>query len=226
VKFGWVRRACAAVLLFVCSGCEEHELTRPVDGDTSYRWALVWVATTLLVGVVTYLVVQRIQTRGGWRRTIGGGAWILAIVFVVIVPIGAGAAQAWRGAQIQRDHGGCVEIPYDERPPSLMQLTCEEDGVNVDFGPLGLFFVAVAGVIYAGTLAIPVVMGLVALRSRAQYLWIPATLAALAMLGPLQMLLNDRGCQRALGVLGALVAVTSSTCLFAESAQRDRLVTT
>jgi apolipoprotein N-acyltransferase len=134
---------------------------------------------------------------------------------VLGVQFGGYAAVSLRTTQLEHRFGGCRKVPLEERPPSLVPITCEADPIDIDgvfLAVLWLFVVFVALL----TWAIPVVIGALALRARAQSLWIPGGLAIGLAVFCATRAMHTLGYDRGLASLGATLGAVSAACLFSE----------
>jgi hypothetical protein len=210
------RFAAALVGLLAMSACEQHTLTRPAEGNTAYRWTLIWVAGAVLTSVVASTIVTRFRKHPGWRRAVGAGFWI-GTATVLLLLMGSQFAIEHRSNELQDRFGGCRDVPVAERAPSLVPITCQEGGLDfeTDFST-GLILTVLFAAAYISPVAIPVAIGVVALRSRRQYLWIPGAFAIGAAVFIAGWLGEAQGAARVGGALFVLGAIASATCLMTE----------
>lgn len=203
----------ALALLALCSSCEEYDLTREPTGNVAYRWTLVWIATGLLTLVVTGMLVSRAQTQPGWRRTVGGGIWVAGAVGFFITIVGAGFVSSIRTMQLINRFGGCRDVPYYERPPSLAHLTCSE---TTDLGGFGLFLTVGLFAVYLAILLIPLSIGRLCLSVDGSVAWLPAVIGlAVGLVTMFSFVGTDHGPMGWTSWLG-LFAFVSGLCLLAE----------
>ena len=152
-----LRTGLAATSLIVLSACESHDLTRPASGNTTYRWALIFISAALLVATVTWLTVRPfVDESDPVRVQVVGCALLVALGYAVLVGAAYFLTLQLRIDQLQRQFGGCVEVPLADRPESLVQLTCGSMETWYQFPALGFALIA----------AVPLGIGLVLLRYR------------------------------------------------------------
>jgi hypothetical protein len=154
-------RRAAAVLAggtLTLQGCESHELTRPPDPALSPGDEITIGVAIGLAGVVwTVLLVAQL----GRDRSPGLGRLLAGFVFAgaAVLVVGAVTVQVASDLKIAQllQPGECREIPVEDRPHTILQLSC--DGMTGTLSLVGLGYGVPVGLISLG-------LALDALRSR------------------------------------------------------------
>ncbi len=129
-------------LVLTLAGCTTHQLTREQEPPPSGAdWVVVWIAAIgpgilLIVFAMRLLTGDRRPTAA--RRVVAGV--LLAALLVALSILGLALASELRVNDIL-DGGDCREVPIDQRPRQLVQLSCTEG--NEGF----VAFVALYGVL-------------------------------------------------------------------------------
>ena len=179
------RRLLAAVVVVTtlggCAGGDEVPLTREPDPPLDLAdWTVVWIAAFAAGLVVGAHLVRRVQgrRRRAARRVVAG--WVFASGLLVpfawwVYEIG----RRWR-AEVILDWRDCRELPLDERPVQIVQLSCVTD---LDFAgrSVGLDRLTVFGLIVLTTITLAAVtLALVCLAGVLRHeraSWTPAIVA-------------------------------------------------
>lgn len=176
----------AAVALAACE--PRAQLTRPLDPPpSSVTWLAAGLAVTLLAVVVTALIVVGLSWRA--RPTALRTAAGTALAAWAVLPLGllafVGASEA-RTAMIL-DGDGCHQIPFEDRPRQLVQLTC--DPLAYSFTAVALAFLGAVTAITSGTL----LAGAAALLRGRRRPWVTASLVSLPAVAGLVRVASEAG---------------------------------
>lgn len=126
-----------AVVALAATGCEEHDLSRPVDLQP-LQWMAVGLAVFGAVGGLAVHAIRRIRCDRPRRRLAGAilTTWLVGVAVATFY-------ECVRAERVDQLTGGaCGAIPLEARPRTIVLLRCSDADLTSGSGWAGVLLVA------------------------------------------------------------------------------------